>query len=227
LFTGVGAPGFGPVAANVPFRIGTFTYFNGTINFLTGAYGAPFTITPSDPTIDPLVSSYTNIDSKNYTDNRPVPFWAAPFVPAGWNNGDLISADGMVLSDFGKIALVKEGKNVTFDLMGKIVGDPMLVAVDITVDPISIDDGAVIPLADETTLEPEPSSWLLLTIGIVGLCGYGWRQEEVCDVNSLSWLDAWMHFWRTRAAFCVSPRSGGSIYAWGWKAANCRFAAAT
>lgn len=179
LFAGVGAPGFGPIAANTPFRIGTFAYFNGAINFLTGAYGASFTITPSDPTIDPLVSSYTNIDSKNYVDNSAVPFWAAPFVPAGWKNGDLISADGMILPDFGKIALVKEGKNVTFDLMGKIVGDPQLVAVDIVVDPSSIDDGAVIPIADEVMLEPEPSSWLLLTIGIVGLCGYGRRHSKI------------------------------------------------
>jgi hypothetical protein len=27
-------------------------------------------------------------------------------------------------------------------------------------------------------LEPEPSSWLLLTIGIVALCGYGWRNKK-------------------------------------------------
>jgi PEP-CTERM motif len=181
LFNGIGGPGFGPVADGAAFRIGTFTYFNGTINFLTGAYGAPFTITANDPVnnpIAPLVSSYTNIDTKNYVDNRPVPFWAVPFVPAAWNNGILISADGMSLPDFGKLALVAEGKNVTFDLLGKIVGDPMMIAYDIVVDPISIDDGAVIPLADETMLEPEPSSLLLSVLGVVGLCGLGWRQRK-------------------------------------------------
>ena len=179
LFNGIGGPGFGPVADGATFRIGTFTYFNGTISFLTGAYGAPFTITANDPVnnpIDPLVSSYTNIDSKNYVDNSAVPFWAQPFVPNDWTNGDLISADGMILPDFGKIALVKEGKNATFDLLGKITGDPMLVAVDVTVDPSSLEDGVVIPLADETMLEPEPSSFVLIVIGC-GILGIHSRSK--------------------------------------------------
>jgi hypothetical protein len=184
-FKGIEAPAnFGPVNDEVAFKIGTLTYFNGTIEQGTGAYGAPLTITatatvPAGIVIDPLATSYQNIDTTNRNSNAVIDFFLNPILPAGWTGSELLSADGMILPDFGKFVLVKEGNSAAFDLMGKIVGDPMLIAVDVIVAPTFEDEGAVFDLSAMATLEiPEPSTVVLTLTAFVGWVGFRRRRVE-------------------------------------------------
>ena len=148
----VGAP-YGPVAPDKNFPMGSIVYTNGTIALGTGTYGGDLTISATDiggAIINPLVTSYFNIDTVNYKDNRPIPF---PFnLLPGFNNfnnvGELLSADGIFFPGLKKYALVKEGGSATFNLMGRIVGDPMMEFVDIELNPGSAGLGGVFSLPD-------------------------------------------------------------------------------
>lgn len=173
---------YGPVDSDEEFFLGSMTYFNGTISFGSGAYGAGLTLSATDTlngnVIDPLETSYLNIDTKNYNIPGAIPFPANLLFPAGWTWGDAVSADGMFFPTFGKYALVKEqAPPVTFHLFGKIVGDPQMILTDIVVDDADVAYGVIIgqPEYEEIGV-PEPSTVVLSMIGLAGLLG--WKRRR-------------------------------------------------
>jgi len=197
LFTGVN--NFAPVAPGVDFTLGQLTYFNGTINVGTGTYGGSFTLSGLNITdnngaavaVDPLTVSFTNYDTVNYNTNALLPTVIANLINLGggnaaaWTASDVVSADFFFIPSLGIYAFEKEGAGVTFDVKGRIVGDPMIDVTGLFLDPNSTNLGFIlnptqeqqIQAYDQATVVPVPASIWLFGSVMAGLSLLGNRRK--------------------------------------------------
>ena len=151
-FTGAS---FTNVAPDTLFELGTLAYTNGTSDLDSLIFGATLTLTAlltSMEAVDPYVVQLALVTTNNTGTTA--------------QNADFIDFRNSLGTTQPVTFNVFEGATATAILSGKIIGDPMLFATQITIAPGSQGSGFIgsgVPLA---VAVPEPSTWWLCLAGL-------------------------------------------------------------
>ena len=166
---------FTNVAPDTVFDLGTLTYFNGTSDLNSLIFGASLTLTalltnPSGTTVDSFLVQL-GLTTTNNTGTTA-------------QNADFIDFRNSLGTTAPVTFNVFEGAMATAILSGKIVGDPMLFATQITIAPGSQGSGFIGTGVPQLAAIPEPSTWWLCIAGLALLKPVRTRAGRVGGVSA-------------------------------------------